>query len=95
MQRDGAAARAGLTVGDEWLALDGIRLQTPEDALAMVRAGEPPRARQLLFSRDGLVRTTTLTPDPAAPVAWSLLLDPDGTETMAQQRRRWLTLEAP
>ena len=95
VQRDGAAARAGLTVGDEWLALDGIRLRTPEDALAMVRAGEPPRARQLLFSRDGLVRTTTLTPDPPAPVAWSLLLDPDGTETMAQQRRRWLTLEAP
>lgn len=95
VDRDGPAAMAGVTVGDEWLALDGVRLRTPEDALEMVRAGECLRARQLLFCRDGLVRTTTLTAAPPTPIGWRLLLDPDGTETMAQQRRRWLSLELP
>ncbi len=95
VQREGPAARAGLTVGDEWLALDGVRLRTPEDAAELLRADLPLHAHQLIFCRDGLVRSTTISPDPPTPERWSLLLDPAATETMAEQRRRWLTLEAP
>ncbi|MFQ6537104.1 MULTISPECIES: M61 family metallopeptidase [Aphanothece] len=93
--RDAPAQSAGLTVGDELLALDGWRLRQPEDLTALLPPDRPPVARTVLYSRDGQVRTTRLLPEPPAVDHWSLVCDPEASEAAAERRRRWLTLELP
>ncbi len=93
VHRDGPAERACLQAGDELLALDDLRLRTPEDlamALAMATAAAE---RQVLYARDGRVRTTRLVPDPPATAGWQLVIDPDldGPHTR-DNRQRWLSL---
>jgi predicted metalloprotease with PDZ domain len=93
--RDGPAERAGLAVGDEWIALNGVRVRTVDDCVELLRPEVPLHSHQLLFCRDGWVRTTTLLPEPPVPESWTLVLDPETAAATALQRRRWLTLEAP
>ncbi len=88
--RDGPAEQAGVAVGDEWLALNGVRLRSPEDVDQLLQA---PGRFELLFCRDGLVRTTSLRPAEPAIESWALVLDPDTASTCAAARRQWLALE--
>ncbi len=97
VQRDGPAQGAGLQVGDEVLALDGLRLRSQEDLVAALTppdAGPALQRRELLYCRDGRVRTTVLQPEPPAVNRWRLAIDPllDDDLTRAA-RRRWLSLE--
>jgi predicted metalloprotease with PDZ domain len=102
VHRDGPAHRSHLQAGDEVLALDGLRLRTQEDlsaALAMSYGRDAddatmPRELELLYCRDGRVRTTCLWPDPPAVCRWRLSIDPllDGDLTRAE-RLRWLSLQ--
>ena len=55
---DGAAQRAGLSAGDELLALDGWRLRRLDDALRLL---VPGRAATLLVARDQRVLSLALT----------------------------------
>ena len=91
--RDGPAARAGLAVGDEWIALNRVRLRNLEDCMDQFREETPLTAHQLLFCRDGLVRSTSLLPESPAVESWRLEIVPETAEATAPQRRRWLTLE--
>lgn len=93
--REGPAVRAGLAVGDEWIALNGVRLRSVDDCMELFRPEAPLTAHQLLFCRDGLVRTTTLLPEPPSVEGWRLEIVPETAEATAPQRRRWLTLETP
>jgi predicted metalloprotease with PDZ domain len=94
VHRDGPAERACLQAGDELLALDDLRLRTPEDlatALAMARSSAE---RQVLYARDGRVRTTRLVPDAPAIASWQLVIDPDLDGPLTRDnRQRWLSLQ--
>ncbi len=85
----GAAARAGLSAGDELLAIDGWRLRRLDDALGWIDSGQ---AFDVLLSRDQRVFTLRVQPqagDPGAQtVALHLLAQPGSA--VAQRRREWL-----
>jgi predicted metalloprotease with PDZ domain len=102
VHRQGPAERARLQAGDELIAVDGQRLRRREDLGAVFvspsdgpeTGGSVPTAeREVLFCRDGRVRTTQLRPDPPAVERWRLEIDPrlenDGTR---RNRQRWLSL---
>ncbi|MEX0588831.1 MAG: PDZ domain-containing protein, partial [Cyanobium sp.] len=93
--REGPASAAGLAVGDEWIALDGVRLRSLDDCIELLRPESPLIAHQLLFCRDGLMRSATLSPGAPAVERWQLVVVAETAEATAPQRRRWLTLEAP
>jgi predicted metalloprotease with PDZ domain len=96
LQRDSPAQLSGLLVGDELLALDGVRLRTPEDLNNPFWAPAPPApARQLLWARDGLVRSCEITPAAPAVQRWRLLVDPDAEPASAARRASWLRLQLP
>ena len=94
VHRDGPAERACLQPGDELLALDDLRLRTPDD-LAMALARPAPLAERLvLYARDGRVRRTRLLPDPPAIVDWQLVIDPERENAHTRDnRQRWLSLQ--
>jgi hypothetical protein len=82
-------------VGDEWIALDGVRLHSLDDCMELFRPEAPLTVHQLLFCRDGLVRSTTLLPVAPSVESWRLEVVAETAEATASQRRRWLSLEAP
>ncbi|MFN5464927.1 MAG: M61 family metallopeptidase [Cyanobacteriota bacterium] len=93
--RHGAAEAAGMDVGDELLALNQHRLRRNEDLDSLFACLSPnPSLASLtvLFSRDGLVRETVLTPAPPAISRWQLRLDPQASPAALERRRQWLEL---
>jgi predicted metalloprotease with PDZ domain len=86
VDRDSPAELAGLSPGDELLALDAERLRTTEQFGPSLTAGGQ---HDLLFCRDGAVRSTELRPLAAQPCRWSLRLDPNASEAVCRLRRSW------
>ncbi|MES2715536.1 MAG: PDZ domain-containing protein [Pseudomonadota bacterium] len=84
-----AAAAAGLSAGDELLAVDGWRIRRLDDALAWIGHGQPFK---LLLVRDQRVITLSLQPQPASPLAGTqaLLLQEAPAKAVAARRRAWL-----
>jgi predicted metalloprotease with PDZ domain len=85
----GAAAAAGVSAGDELLAIDGWRIRRLDDALAWLQPGTP---FSLLLVRDQRVLTLNLRPQPDGPLATNLalqLLD-NPPKAAAARRRDWL-----
>ena len=95
LERDSPAQRAGLSAGDELLALDGRRLRSPDDAERDLQQAAPGRERQLLWVRDGLVRSSPLRPEPPAVQRWLLEIDPAANPETSARRAAWLRLELP
>lgn len=87
--RDSAAEAAGVSAGDELLAVNGWRVRRLDDAQAWARAGA---AFELLLVRDQRVRTLTLTPPTAAQLARTpaLALADKPAKPAAAARRAWL-----
>ena len=86
--RGGAAERAGLSTGDELLAVDGWRIRRIDDAQRLLRPGMPT---PLLLSRDQRVLTLPLVlpkdGEPAGGVA--LALDAKPSRTALALRKAW------
>ncbi len=95
LQRDSPAQLAGLLVGDELLALDGVRLRSPEDLTPLWAAAPCCKPRQLLWVRDGLVRSGEITAAAPAVQRWLLLVDPEAEPASAERRASWLRLQRP
>ena len=95
LERDSPAQLAGLTVGDELLALDGCRLRSADDAERELKRRLPGQERELLWVRDGLVRRSVVVPSEPAVKRWLLELDPGASPEAAAQRAAWLRLELP
>lgn len=89
VSRAGAAEQAGLEVGDELLAIDAERLSKADQIVDLISPGRP---MELLFCRDGRVRSTRLSALPADVERWQLrpIQDPEASQLAC--RRRWLSL---
>ncbi len=87
--RGGAAAAAGLSAGDELLAVDGWRIRRLDDAQQWVAEGQ---AFDLTLVRNQRLRTLTVRPHAVPALATSLTLVPDGRPAAAALalRRGWL-----
>ena len=87
--RDGAGERAGLSPGDELLALDGWRLRRLDDAQRLL---VPGRVASLLVARDQRVLTLSLRVPPPAEVAGSVSLQLQAKPSAAAGtlRRAWI-----
>lgn len=95
LDRDSPAQLAGLTVGDELLALDGCRLRSADDAERQLKRWLPGQERELLWVRDGLVRRSALVPGEPAVKRWLLEPDPGASPEAVAQRAAWLRMELP
>jgi predicted metalloprotease with PDZ domain len=86
--RDSAAERAGLSAGDELLAVDGWRIRRLDDALQWVVAGA---AFELLAVRDQRVLTRRVSVPPQ-PAAQTLVLSPSPKPSKAATvlKKAWL-----
>ena len=86
---DGAAARAGLSAGDELLAVDGWRIRKLDDALQWTARYRP---FELLLVRDQRVQSLTVRPDARSPLAGTtrLSLDDHADHATLARRRAWL-----
>jgi predicted metalloprotease with PDZ domain len=84
-----AAAKAGVSAGDELIALDGWRMRRLDDALAWVARDQP---FELLLVRDQRMLTLRLRPEPDSALAArvSLQLQPRPGRALAARRRAWL-----
>jgi predicted metalloprotease with PDZ domain len=84
-----AAAAAGISAGDELLAIDGWRIRRFDDAQHWVVEGEP---FELLLVRQQRVRTLTVHPVAAPALERNLSLAPDAQASAAALalRKGWL-----
>ena len=86
---DSAAARAGVSAGDELLAVDGWRVRRLDDALQWTVRD---RAFELLLARERRLHTLRLEPDARSPLRrqWRLALDDAAQRPALARRRAWL-----
>lgn len=84
-----AAAAAGVSAGDELLAVDGWRIRRLDDAQAWVNPGG---AMALLVGRDQRVLSLTVPawPEAQAPVQVRLSLDGQARAAVQARRLRWI-----
>jgi predicted metalloprotease with PDZ domain len=87
VERHSPGEQAGLSPGDELLALDGERLRQGEQLDLWLRSGVQHR---LLFCRDAAVHECCLYPAVARPRHWQLQSDPSASVVACQLRHRWL-----
>jgi predicted metalloprotease with PDZ domain len=87
VHRGGAAERAGVSAGDELLAIDGWRLRRLEDARGWTRSGH---GFELTLVRDQRLRTLVLKLPAAAAGSVQLKLDDAAAPAARALRRDWL-----
>ncbi len=90
LPRHGPGERSGLELGDELLALDGVRLRQAEDLPTQLRAD---RCQRLLLARRGQVLELAFTSSAPAIERWKLSIAPQAPAGAEARRRRWLAQE--
>ena len=83
----GAAARAGVSAGDELLAVDGWRIRRLDDAQQWLAAGQ---AFDLLLARDQRMLSLSVQPEGVAQPTLALSLSDKPAAAAASLRRGWL-----
>ena len=81
----GPGQAAQLVVGDELLAVDGLRLRRTEDVSGLLRHGESSR---ITYARRGRLADTTLTPQQGVD-RWQLAWDPGASAQQRTLRDQW------
>jgi len=86
---DSSAARAGVSPGDELLAVDGWRVRRLDEALQWTARDRP---FELLLARERRLHTLRLEPDLRSPLRqqWRLALDDAAQRPALARRRAWL-----
>jgi predicted metalloprotease with PDZ domain len=86
---DSAAARAGISAGDEILAVDGWRVRRLDEALQW--SGRD-HSLELLLVRDQRLRSAIVEPDTRSPLRqqWRLGLETSPSAQALTRRRAWL-----
>ena len=87
VHRGSAAERAGVSAGDELLAIDGWRVRRLEDARGWVPAGQ---GFELTLVRDQRLLVLRVRSDTPAPAAVSLKLADKASAAALALRRQWL-----
>jgi predicted metalloprotease with PDZ domain len=87
--RGSAAAEAGISAGDELLAVDGWRIRRLDDAQQWIPEGQP---FELTLVRQQRLRSLTVRPKATPALARTLTLacDPQPSPAAAALRRAWL-----
>ena len=88
--RGSPAARAGLMVGDELIAIAGERLRQPEQIAMALEAGTE---QELLIARRSQLRPLSLFPDPPAVERWKLVRCSNADAAALERQRSWLQQE--
>jgi predicted metalloprotease with PDZ domain len=83
----GAAARAGVSAGDELLAVDGWRIRRLDDAQQWLSSGQ---SFELLLARDQRMLALRVQPDAVAQRSVALALADKPSAAAAALRRGWL-----
>ncbi len=86
---DSAAARAGISAGDELLAVDGWRIRRLDEMLQWCARDRP---FELLLSRDRRLHHVRVEPEAHSPLhrQWRLALDDAAARPALARRRAWL-----
>jgi predicted metalloprotease with PDZ domain len=84
-----AAARAGISAGDELLAVAGWRIRRLDEAQGWTL---PERPFELLLVRDQRLHTLTVRPDARSALRqqWRLALNDQAPQPALTRRRAWL-----
>jgi predicted metalloprotease with PDZ domain len=86
--RDTPAFRAGVNVGDELIAVDGVRIPNGDLAGALVERA-PGETAQLLIARRGAILTLPVTLEAAPVDTWKLELDTGAGVDAPRHRKTW------
>ena len=86
--RDSPGEDAGLSPGDELLAINGERLRRTEQFEQWLQPGVE---QNLLVCSDGRVRTVPIQPRAPQPSSWSLRIDPQASEAACRLRSHWFS----
>ena len=86
VERNSPGEDAGLSPGDELLALDGERLRRSEQFEQWLQVG---LEQKLLICRDGAIRQVDLLSRSPQPKSWTLRPDPEASEEACRLRTRW------
>jgi len=82
-----AALRAGVSAGDELLAVDGWRIRRLDEAQQWIKPGRP---FELLLARDQRLHTLTVAPDATPATTLSLAPAASPPKGAAALRRAWI-----
>lgn len=87
------AQQAGLSAGDEVVAIDGRRV-TPDNYEARLDRLAPGRPAEILVFRDDALLAMTIAPARAPRDTCYLVIDPDADPQAVARRERWLATVA-
>ena len=86
---DGPAIKAGLSAGDEWIALDGYRVTAGNLQIVLDRIEGDQTVSIDVFRRDQWVRVPVVAVVPPRNTCY-LTVDPDSDEAAVLRQRQWL-----
>jgi predicted metalloprotease with PDZ domain len=83
---DGPAAEAGLSVNDEFIAINGYRITREDLVPVFLEDGVPVK---VTVARDGVLRTITITPRSGLSVKYSLKFSEKPSEKELMIQKKW------
>jgi predicted metalloprotease with PDZ domain len=92
---DGPGDRAGLSPGDEIIALNGYQVSGEPDLRQRLAGRAPGRAVELALFRRGRLERCAVTAEPAPPTRYQVVADSDANTEQRRLFREWLGAPHP